>query len=344
MKNFDLNALDNELSKNKEEFNFNIPKLSVIIPAYNIEQYIYNCLKSLQNQDLKEIEIIVVNDGSTDNTAEIVKIFSKYDSRIKLVNQENKRVGYARNNGLKEAKSDYIIFVDGDDEFEENSLNTIYETIIKQNTDIVLFGAYNFKNGKCKSGSYSIKKIPNRLKEKILTPKVIQKNFFKFPVLCMCKIYNKNFLNQNNIKFSQVRSGEDQIYYINTFLSAKSLFIINKNFYKYRRNRKNSLTYTKQKQDNSPILNFYEIEKFIHEKDISEKLKFEILDKYIIKAYSWLGKCSDNFKSKYYNELVELQKFLAENYSEYYWKKIKFNEKSSYYKLKISIIKSKILR
>jgi len=338
----DLNNLDNELALKKEEFNFDIPKLSIIIPAYNIEQYICDCLKSLQNQNLKEIEIIVVNDGSVDNTSKIVEIFSKYDSRIRLINQENQRVGTARNNGVKEARADFVIFIDGDDEFEEDSLSKIYKTITEQKTDIVVFGAYNFLNNKCKSGSYSIEKIPDKLKEKVLTPNIIQKNFFKFPILCMCKIYNKNFLIQNSIKFSQVRSGEDQIFYINAFLSAKSIYVINKNFYKYRRNRKNSLTYTKQKNDNAPILNLYEIEKFLNTQHISKELKFKILNKYVIKAYSWLGKCSENFKPLYYKELIDLKKFLEENYSEYYWKKIKFNEKSSYGLIKLNIFKSKL--
>ena len=90
-------------------------KVSVIVPAYNVEKYIPKCLDSLINQTLKEIEIIVVDDGSSDKTAEIVSSFCKNDDRVKLIKQKNKKQGEARNNGIKHSEGEYIGFIDSDD-------------------------------------------------------------------------------------------------------------------------------------------------------------------------------------------------------------------------------------
>ena len=344
MIDIDLLKLNKELEADKNEYKFDAYKVSVIIPAYNIEGYICDCLQSVRNQSLSDIEIIVINDGSVDKTAEIVEIFAKHDLRIKLINQENQRVGAARNNGVTSAKGEYIVFVDGDDELENTAIEELYKTISSNGVDVAVFGASNFINNECKAGSYSVEKIPNNLKNKILYPEQIQKNLFKFPVLSMCKIYKKSFLEKNNIKFQKVRSGEDQIFHINSLLSAEKIYVLNKNLYKYRRNRKNSLTYSKQKKDNSPIMNFYAIEEFLRNNNFSKNLNYKILNKYFVKCVSWLGKCSAEYKSDYNKDLKELQSFLKKNYPEYYWKNVKFDEKSSYYGLKFNIIMGKFFR
>ena len=95
-------------------------KVSVIVPVYNTEKYLQKCLDSLINQTLKDIEIICINDGSTDNSENIIRMFAKEDSRIKLINQENKKQGAARNAGMKIATGEYIGFVDSDDYVDLN--------------------------------------------------------------------------------------------------------------------------------------------------------------------------------------------------------------------------------
>ena len=113
------------------------PKVSIIVPAYNAENYIEKCILSLTKQTLKEIEIIVVNDGSIDNTSSILSAIANKDSRIKIINQENKKQGAARNRGLEIAQGEYIIFVDSDDEIELNYCEELYNTAQKYNADIV---------------------------------------------------------------------------------------------------------------------------------------------------------------------------------------------------------------
>ena len=123
------------------------PQISVIIPVYNVEQYLSKCLESIINQTLQDIEIICINDGSTDNSLQILEEYAQKDSRMIVINQENQGVGVARNKGLEIARGDYIWFVDSDDYVERNGLDYVYEKSKENNADIVCFGVNNI----CKS-------------------------------------------------------------------------------------------------------------------------------------------------------------------------------------------------
>ena len=119
-------------------------KISVIIPVYNTEKFLEKCLNSVLNQTLKEIEIIVVNDGSRDNSLEIIKKFKKEDNRIVLLNEQNGGSSFARNKGLETAKGKYFYFIDSDDYLEENTMfEELYNKCENDNLDIVVFDYYN---------------------------------------------------------------------------------------------------------------------------------------------------------------------------------------------------------
>ena len=117
-------------------------KVSIIVPVYNVEKYLTKCLDSLVNQTLSDIEIIVVNDGSPDNSKKIIESYSeKYSNIIPYFSEKNHGYpGFGRNIGLNTATSDYIMFMDNDDEYDVNMCETLYETIINENADIVVCG------------------------------------------------------------------------------------------------------------------------------------------------------------------------------------------------------------
>ena len=115
-------------------------KISVIIPIYNTEKYLDKCLNSCINQTFKDIEIILINDGSTDNSFEICKKYLKIDSRIRLFNQENRGQGFARNFGIMKSKSDFIYFLDSDDFIEPDTIEQLYNQVIFDKSDIVIGG------------------------------------------------------------------------------------------------------------------------------------------------------------------------------------------------------------
>ena len=129
---------ENFLSKFCSEKEVLCPKISVIIPAYNVEKYIEKCLLSVNLQTLKEIEIIVINDGSTDSTLSLILEFAKVDKRIKVINQENKKQGAARNEGLKIAKGEYIGYIDADDWIDIDYFEKLYFAAKKYDADIAL--------------------------------------------------------------------------------------------------------------------------------------------------------------------------------------------------------------
>ena len=114
-------------------------KVSVIIPVYNTENYLRACLDSVVNQTLRDIEIICVNDGSTDNSLSILKEYAQKDSRIVLINQKNAGVSVARNNAIAVAKGEYLAFLDSDDWFEPDAVETAYFKISQDKTDVVIF-------------------------------------------------------------------------------------------------------------------------------------------------------------------------------------------------------------
>lgn len=116
------------------------PKVSIIIPVYNVEDYLEKCLESVLNQTVTEIEIITINDGSTDGSLDILNKYAKLDSRIKIIDQKNKGLSGARNSGIKVAKGDYIVFVDSDDTIEKETLEELLSFATKNDLDIVVYG------------------------------------------------------------------------------------------------------------------------------------------------------------------------------------------------------------
>jgi len=125
-----------------------MPKISIIVPVYNVEEYLVKCLDSLVNQTLKDIEIICINDGSTDFSPDILQCYAKKDSRIKVIDKENEGVSAARNTGLDAATGDYILFVDSDDWIDQTTCEQVYAKIVTDSSDLVVFKHISVSNSK----------------------------------------------------------------------------------------------------------------------------------------------------------------------------------------------------
>ena len=125
-----------------------IPKISIIIPIFNTEKYLKTCLNSVLNQTLKEIEIICINDGSTDNSLKIIEEYASKDKRIKFISQKNNGVSYARNKGLEIATGEFIGFVDSDDYASKNFFEKLYNSALKTNSDIACGEIVKIENNK----------------------------------------------------------------------------------------------------------------------------------------------------------------------------------------------------
>ena len=171
-------------------------KLSVIIPLYNTEKYIYKCIESCLNQSQShdDYEIIVVNDGSTDDSYNIAKSFEKGDFNVQVLSQENNKQGAARNFGLKKARGEYIWFVDSDDWIEQNAIENLLSIVKKTPVDIVRFNAVDYTGSSSKLRP--CKHIPNIIYNR---QKILSEN--KFSVCFPFHIFNREFLLKNNLFF-----------------------------------------------------------------------------------------------------------------------------------------------
>lgn len=211
-------------------------KISVIIAVYNIEEYIERCLLSIINQSLKEIEIIVVNDGSTDNSLHRIKNIANNEKRIKIVDKENQGLIEARKSGYKISKGKYLLFIDGDDWLEEGCLYKIYETAIQSNSDIVQFNAYksyDYKKEHFRVFEKSISNSEDNLKNALLNS--IRPNIWS-------KLVRREFLKENNITFpNNISYGEDLATTLNWFIYNPKLSIVEDSLYNYYQ-RYNSIT------------------------------------------------------------------------------------------------------
>lgn len=335
-----------------------MPKISVIIPVYNVSDYLSKCLDSILNQSLKDIEIICVNDGSSDNSLEILKDYEKKDKRIIVIDKENEGSGVARNAGLAIAKGEYVYFVDGDDWIEENALEKMLKKAEDLNTDMLIFGGLSYyescrqKNGNefasdkqvskksyesCyngKKGGYSADKLPQKYINKVFSAKDIKKDIFKFPSTAWTKLYKRSFLEKNNIKFQPIKVGQDQLPFFHSMITAERIALLPENLYCYRKNRKGAVTASKKKKNFSPIYVFYGIEELLKNTGLIEDYKYVFINKYFAKATSWLAKFDNDLKKGYFDEYSKLLEHIKKEYPCGWW--VKFNPKISdgYWNLK----------
>lgn len=119
-------------------------KVTIVVPIYNVSKYLDACITSIINQTFKDLEIILVNDGSKDNSLDICKKYSEFDSRIKILDKENGGLSSARNFGLDAATGEYILFLDGDDFLEQDTIEFALNKLEKNNAEILVFGVYNY--------------------------------------------------------------------------------------------------------------------------------------------------------------------------------------------------------
>ena len=205
-------------------------KVSIIVPFFNTEKYIEKCLNSLVNQTLSDIEIICVNDGSTDNSMITVRRFALKDSRIKIIEQQNLKQGAARNNGMKIAQGEYIGFVDSDDWVDLDYFERLYNAANKYDSDIAL--ATNIRVGKRKS-----KKRLNITEEKVVSG--LQDKFDicqQWKNECPTnKIYRHSMLKANKIVWPENCYCEDKLYTVQAVYYANSVVTVpNVNYYYFR--------------------------------------------------------------------------------------------------------------
>lgn len=258
-----------QINNVEEENNNKGIKISVIIPAYNTEKYLRECLESVIAQTLKEIEIICVNDGSSDNSLQILEQYAQVDQRILVLSKENGGVSSARNCGMEKAKGKYLMFLDSDDWYTETeSLQVLYEYAEKEQLDELFFGTKVFfeneeikKNNLFFENYYTRKDIYNGVIGKGQDLFVdFQKNRNFKPNVCL-QIFKREFLEKNNLRFREKILHEDEVFSLQCITLAGRVSYLDLSYYG-RRVRENSIM-TNQNKDKSIYSHFRVIKELI---------------------------------------------------------------------------------
>lgn len=226
-----------------------LPKVSVVVPIYNVEKYLNQCVDSLLNQTLKDIEIILVDDGTRDNSGIIAdKYRSKFDN-VKVIHQDNGGLGPARNTGIENATGEYIAFVDGDDWVQADMYEKLYKIAKKNDCDIVVSGHCDYKNGipvvtkihplsgKTFSSREEISEIRKSLFGHYPGDKVVE----AFPMSVCMSLYKMEVINRFNLRFKKILS-EDTIFNIAAYSCAKTISFVSYTDYCYRKEEQASIT------------------------------------------------------------------------------------------------------
>lgn len=220
------------------------PKISVIMPSLNVGDYMEECLTSVLNQTLKNIEVICVDAGSTDKTLDIIKSYQKKDNRIKLINSDKKSYGHQVNLGLKEAKGVYISIVETDDYIDENMLEKLYSKSDNEKNEIIK-GNFYFLNDYDSSDIGIEKDVSKRglATDKVFTLKE-EPLFVEGHPSIWAGIYLKEFLDKNNIQFMEEPKGGwvDNPFFFETAIKAEKIYYIDEALYYYRITNPNSST------------------------------------------------------------------------------------------------------
>jgi len=293
-------------------------KISIIVPIFNSEKYLKKCIDSIINQSLREIEIILINDGSNDNSENIIKEFK--DPRIVYIKQKNKGIGKTRNLGIKKSTGEYLAFVDSDDYLELDFCKKMYEKAKKNNCDIVMCDFYKEKyDGKLEEINFekftdtNLTNYPNLLNKINLGP-------------CN-KIYSRDFILNNKILFEENLKYEDVIFVLKAFVLAQKIGKVNKylTFYVIH---SNSETTTRDDR-------IYDILK-ICEKILDFTKKYHYLENQSLELITMI--LTDyNIQTRYINSLLIRNKFIDKSFS--FLDKYNKNWKNTDYIRKYNIFK-----
>ena len=279
------------------------PEISIIIPVYNVEKYLDECLNSAVNQTFNDIEIICVNDGSTDSSLEILESHASRDKRIKIINQKNKGLSGARNTGLDAAKGKYIYFMDSDDYMELNGLKKLYDLIEEESCDLIVFKTYNFID---ETGEYihieyhDMPELTSRLGNKKFHYQNHIQELIDIDVTAYTKFFKMEIA--SDIRFEEGLIFEDNLFTMELIFNSKSIYFYDRYLY-HRRMRDNSIITSNNKDfmDSLEIMNM--VEDLFLEKGYYEECK----EKLFMKKYGELNHrlflIDEKYKEEFFNRI-----------------------------------------
>ena len=282
-------------------------KISVIVPVYNAEKYLKKCLDSVLNQTLKDIEVICIDDGSSDSSFEILKKYSYNDDRVVIISQDNSGPAKTRNKGIELATGEYLTFVDSDDWIELDALEKLYDNAILNNSEVVLFNAIEHR-------------INNKFHKRIYLPiddNIDYSNFvfdynyrrnlvMNYFLVVWSKLYKTSFLRNNNLYFDgNFKMFEDVPFHIETMMYAKRISYLPEILYNYNKlNMQSEQTKKTNFNNRLAIFDIFDyVENFLIKNKFFEEFKYNFFKFKIVESEVNLSKTSDEFKEDFYNNI-----------------------------------------
>ncbi len=307
--------------------------VSIIIPIYNVEKYLRQCLDSVVNQTYKNIEIILVDDGSTDGSYSIAKEYADKDNRINLLQKSNGGLSDARNFGLKYVTKPYVLFLDSDDYIAENTVELTLDAILQNDVDFVLFGASKFSDDKEEfDNSYFNPIFPDKL---IVSPE----NINSIPVVAWNKLYKVENIKKYNLEFPKGLWYEDEYWLWAYCCLNNNGFYIKQELYFYRI-RSDSIMAKTNSKNSIKSLDMVSIYKNIYDFLVKMKIYTIWNDAFLYKTNSvliWQKQFVNNSKYiDYYLKILDLLKVFS--LDEIYNYKFLYNIKRNSFYIKFSKI------
>lgn len=293
-------------------------KVSIIIPVYNVEKYINQCLQSVVGQTYKNCEVIIVNDGSTDDSIEIIERYKKSYPEITVVNKKNGGLGAARNEGLKYVTGKYIVFIDSDDYLSTNYIEDLYKNIKTNDCDMSICGFekfYDFNNKK------ELVKLDSSIDfNKVYTNFEVLDLIFYNKIFCHAwnKMYKRELFEKNNIVYEEGKLYEDIYTTVKLVSKAKKIFFVDEELYMYRIREGNITSISNRKSIEDYNYAIMRVNEYFQYENLLNASKENLINfnlAYTLSSLDMFSKYKSYNIINFYKEYNELYKDLPLDYS-----------------------------
>ena len=282
-------------------------KVSVVIPVYNVEDFLGECLDSILGQTLTDIEVICVNDGSKDKSLDILNDYASRDSRITVLDQENGGHAVATNRGMELARGKYLFLMDSDDILDLKALELTYNLAEEKQVDFVIFQAINYymdKNQLIEEENYSMNALADYVGSDVFDYTDIRDYVFDITVTPWSKLYNREFIQKNGITFPEGLVFDDNVFFYDVLFAAKRITFLREHLFK-RRWYPTSST----RAGDLRFLNYIDICNLIWDVffryDEFDNFRDELFKKKVSVIYYWYENIRPEFKEEFFNAMKE---------------------------------------